>query len=268
MLGLHNLQNAFGMAMTLDDNQSVTSSIKTGDDLAVSIRLNIYRNNITSALIRGLEGLYPVLQVLLGAENFTQLAKQYISNYPPTTGHVLDYGQDMPIFIAGQESLKTYPFLQDVAQLEWYWNESYGATDAEVLNPETLAAVSPQSIVNYSMTLHPSAHFMKSEFPVSEIWSSISNAEESEEEIALPSIDAGPEWLMIVRPLYEVEVRQLSAPEYDFLQQLNTDQTIAQAYSHAACIDNEFDLSHVLASHLSSGTFTACSNLDDITHKN
>ena len=60
---------------------------REGDGPRTSTRLDIYRNNIASALVRSLEGLYPALVRLMGGDSLRpELARDYARAHPPVHG--------------------------------------------------------------------------------------------------------------------------------------------------------------------------------------
>jgi len=247
---LKQLQHAFSAALLLKGDDEAAALI-SDSAIPATIRLDIYRNNCVSALQRSLEGIYPALLVLTGAEFFQALCRDYIQQQPPKDSHIMGYGLDLADFLSQHPACQDYPFFIDMARLESAWSQAYSAADHDPLNAEQLAQLAPEEMANIQLQLHPSCRWLTSDFPLSKLWSACLSNQEQE----LPALDAGGEWLQIIRPQTEVEIRTLTPTAFTFLQLLAADQTLGEAYQQALAVDDQFDLSQTLAAHLEAGTF-------------
>ena len=250
--GLAAMQAAFAAAMTGAGDDALAAALAPRGGPSTSTRLDIYRNNIGSALVRALEGVYPALVRLMGKDFFARLARDYARTHPPAHGRLLEYGFDLPAFVSGYEAAGGYPWFADVGRLELAWHRAYLSVEAEPLRTEELASLPPERMADLSFVLHPSCQRMSSRYPVSNIWRVAIDAEEPETRIG---IEGGAEWLLVVRPGAEVEVRTLSESGYAFLGALAGGRTLGAAYEAACATDPEFDLQTHLAGLLAGETF-------------
>ena len=252
--GLAAVQAAFAEAMAGQGDEAIAPAIANRRGPRTSTRLDIYRNNIASALVRSLEGLYPALVRLMGPDFFARVARDYARTHPPAHGRLLEYGFDLPAFVAGYESAGAYPWLADVGRLELAWHRAYIAVEAEALRPEELAGVPPARMADLVLVLHPSCHRLAARYPVSNIWR-VAIDEEGEPESRI-EIEGGAEWLLVVRPGAEVEVRTLSESGFAFLDALAAGRSLGAAYETAHAMDPAFDLQAHLTGLLSGETFS------------
>ena len=58
----------------------------------------------------------------MGADFFARLARDYARAHPPEHGRLLEYGFDLPGFVAGYEAAGRYPWFADVGRLELAWH--------------------------------------------------------------------------------------------------------------------------------------------------
>ncbi len=101
-----------------DPPPSLATEAKTPLD-RLALGLTIYRRNLIFGLCRALAEVYPLCRELLGEGNFNFLGKQYVHRFPSHARDLGDYGERFPDFLARREEVRDYPFLSDLARLEW-----------------------------------------------------------------------------------------------------------------------------------------------------
>ena len=246
------MQADFATAMSGEGDGAVAATLKRQAGPRPSTRLDIYRNNIGSALVRALEGLYPALVRLMGADFFARVARDYARAHPPGHGRLLEYGFDLPEFVAGYEAAAGYPWFADVGRLELAWHRAYISAEAEALRAHDLAGVPPERMADLVLLPHPSCQRLASPYPVSNIWRIALEDEEPEGPV---EVEGGAEWLLVVRPGAEVEVRTFEEPGFTFLGALAAGRSLGAAYESACTVDPGFDLEAHLAGLLAGETF-------------
>ena len=246
------MQTAFAAAMAGEGDDVVAAALTRREGPRPSTRLDIYRNNIGSGLVRALEGLYPALVRLMGADFFARVARDYARAHPPGHGRLLEYGFDFPEFVAGYEAAAGYRWFADLGSLELAWHRAYIACEAKALRADELRGIPPERMADLVLVLHPSCQRLSSRFPVSNIWRI---ALEDEEPAGPVEVEGGAEWLLVVRPAAQVEVRTLKEPGFTFLGSLAAGRSLGAAYESACAVDPGFDLQAHLAGLLAGETF-------------
>jgi hypothetical protein len=135
----------------------------------VDRRFDVYRNNVALSLSRALAARFPATVRLVGEDYFTPLSRAFTVAHPPANPILLAWGAAFPAFLAGRTELSAYPWLPDVARLEWLRGLAYHAPDAAPAPTETLgraAAAADQT----RLVLHPSLALLPSRFPVVAVW--------------------------------------------------------------------------------------------------
>jgi hypothetical protein len=140
-----------------------------GARLALARRgLVAYRSHGLALAERALAGAFPVLQQLLGDENFAPLARQFWRSHPPADGDMAVWGKALAAFIETAPQLAGEPFLGDVARVEWALHRAATAADA-ALQPvsfELLTRVEPDRI---ALCLAPGTALVLSAWPVASL---------------------------------------------------------------------------------------------------
>lgn len=245
------------------DGQITKLLAKPASGPDITARLDIYRNNIVYALVRSLESLYPVLCRLMGQAFFERTAADFAHTHPPPHGRLVEYGFEFPDFVASYEAAAGYPWFADVARLEVAWHRAYVAAEASSLQIRDLETVPPEQMSMIELVLHPSCQWLESRYPVSKVWRL--GRDQSEPDTPI-EIGGGPEWLMVIRPSAEVEIRTLSKAGYRFGQALNEGLALGAAWEAGSAIDTNFDLQEHLAGLFAGGTFCGYRLASDSCH--
>ena len=114
--------NAASFGRALLDPQMATPDGLTGPDGETAPkRFNVYRNNVIVSLCEALGESFPAVKALLGEEYFRALAQAFVTAHPPVSPVLIWYGAGFADFLDVFPPLKAYPYLGDVARLEWSW---------------------------------------------------------------------------------------------------------------------------------------------------
>lgn len=201
----------------------------------VGRRLAVHRATTTLGLVAALATRFPVLEKLLGADTFADLARAFLRVDRPRTALLLDWGEALPEFVEGLEDLADWPYLADVARLEVAWTRAHHAADLVPLGLDALAALAPAALAESRLVLHPSAALLASPHPVASLWASQQDGAD----------DADVVWqaeqALIVRPDADVLVHRLSPAGFAFLAALLDGRDLTAAALRAADLDPGFD---------------------------
>lgn len=252
---LHDYQAAFVGYLRSAAGAAVPPALEREIDAGTGARhagLAVYRNNVAMRLIDALEAAYPAVLRLVGQDFFRFAATEYIRQHPPRSRTLLSYGDAFAEFIAGFEPAESVPYLKDVARLETLYLDAYHAEEADCLTSDLVGDLSQLSQAGGGLHLHPSARLMMSPYPVSRIWE-VNRAEpdlRGDIEIA-----GETEFLLVIRPEAQVEVRRLPIGAYWMLVMLESGLSLAQAMKAGADIEPGRDIERDLESLIAGGTF-------------
>ncbi|MEO9530879.1 DNA-binding domain-containing protein [Roseibium sp.] len=246
--------DASGFAEALLDPDSAPPDGVIGPDgMPAPKRFNVYRNNVVVSLSEALGKTYPAVRSLLGEDYFNALARAFLTEHPPVSPVLIWYGEAFADFLAAFPPLEAYPYLADVARVEWAWLQAYHAGDAAPLDPSSLAAVPPESIGSVRFARHPAACLIGSVWPVADLLRA--NRLEPDCDV---SVDLGrSQPVLVVRPDLDVSLVVLRAGADVFISALFNGETLAEAAGAAQNEHAEFSLADCLSDCLSNGAFTS-----------
>ena len=231
-------QTTFRSAL-LDPDADRPAGLRDGEGRPAGRRFDVYRNNVAVSLTEALETAFPVLQKLVGAENFKLLAASFLRQHPPSTPLMMFYGAEMSAFLADFGPTSGTRYLPDIARLELAIRESYHAADAAPIDPAALQALAPDELTAARFHLAPALRLVRSDWPVYAIWRF--NMEEG-----APKPEMAAEDVLVARPDMDPAPHLLPPGGGAFIDALQKGATFGDAMEVAAAQNEAFDLTQVL----------------------
>jgi uncharacterized protein len=222
---LHSTQSTFGAALLSSQQADQAAPLfQQAHDTALD-RLAIYRGNVVTAASKALQGAYPVIEQIVGAEFFAALARAYWQAHPSTSGDLHDYGGTFAAFVATFEHTQHLPYLPDVAQLEWAVQGAYGAADHVPLAVQALAEIAPEALDDLYFGLQAGAALLSSRYPIASIWQQHQADYTAELDINLDCAEAA----LVHRRGDRVQVTSLTSGQYELLRHLHQGMDLQNA---------------------------------------
>jgi hypothetical protein len=219
-------------------------------DDELQARLAIYRNNYFASLIDVLKDTFPTILKLVGNDFFSMLCKEYIKNEPPNSPILIDYGYSLPHFIEGFSALSNFPYMADVAQLDYLRHQAYYTEDATTLTSADYAHFDVASLGAALIYLHPSVSLFSSNYAAFSIWDN--NQTGSKEEVNANKSEA----VLIYRHAEEIITSKLETGLFTFLYNLQQQRSFSQSLEAAFDADAEFNPAEAVNYLISSGLST------------
>jgi len=157
-------------AALLDAEAPVPVGLVTPDGKVATRRFGVYRNNVVQSLIEAMRASFPIIEKLIGAENFTNLAHGYVRLNPPASPLMMHYGGGFPDYLSGFKPLSHIGYLSDVARLELALRESYHAADSTPLDPARLGTVAEGDLPRLRLHFAPPVRLIRSPWPLFDLW--------------------------------------------------------------------------------------------------
>jgi hypothetical protein len=246
-----------GFAGAIFDAQAATAF--SGHILAKGLdatrRLQIYRNNHHCGLSEALAAVFPVTRRLVGEAFFAQTARRYVQQVRSLSGDIHHYGDAFAAFLAGLPELDDYPYLPDVARLEWAWHSVFHSAVDAPFQLAGLQGIAPQDYAALGFRLQHAARLLASGYPVLRIWQVNQDDWCGEQRVQL---DAGADYLLVMRAQQAVSITALDAAEYQLLAGLAGGAPLVAALQSALAADAAFDLAAALAKFLNGGVLVEC----------
>lgn len=197
-------------------------------------RFAVYRNNVAVSLAEALASRFPVIQRLVGSEFFAAMARVFAETHRPNSPVLLNWGDRFAPFLERFEPLQDYPYMADVARIEYARGQAFHAADAAPVNPARLVGAEPSKLV---LRLHPSVQVLRLAYPAVSIW------QQNQPDIALQSLTlSGPEIALVLRePPFDVPVSTLTPGEAVMIDHIRQGATLTAAAEMAQWSDPAFD---------------------------
>jgi hypothetical protein len=218
---------------------------------AGAARFARYRGNLTVTWDKVLSAAFPVLRQLVGAEFFSALSRAYGMAHPSQDADLNRFGASFASFLGRFEHVAAYPYMPDMARLEWTLHRSHYAPDAPVLDAAMLAAVTPAQFETLRVTMHPACTVLASSFAVAPLWL----AHQDETSVPFPADLAEPSFALVTRARFKTELVALDAAHHAALAQLAAGGTMGEALDAAFELDEQFDVGARLQQWLALGVF-------------
>lgn len=153
---------------------AATGLVREGGKISRQKRVDIYRTTMREAHVRALAGTYACCEKILGKRCFRQLATEFYHGHPATHPDLNRYGESFPDFaqdfITDHTELAEYPYLPDLARLEWLYEQAYYAREDPAFDFRALAALNEDQYRKLHFVPGASVATLKSVYPVYELW--------------------------------------------------------------------------------------------------
>jgi hypothetical protein len=134
------------------------------------VRLAVYVNGFPARIREAIAESFPAVEHVVGESSFTQLTHRYIAREPFSSYSLNDAGAALTSFLGDDELTLRFPFLPDLAGLEWEIALAFHAREEEAVNPAELVDWSPDDWEKAVFRFQPSVGVLRSDWPVRDIW--------------------------------------------------------------------------------------------------
>ena len=245
LAGVSQLQQDFSAALF-----DAAHEPKILEHLTFPERFALYRGNLTNSWDKVLGAAYPVIRHLLGDEFFAALARAYGMAHPSDNPDLNHFGAGFAQFLAQFEHVQDYPYLPDMARLEWSLHRSHYAPDATALTLDAVAGLSPEQFEQARFALL--ATLFSSPMAVVPLWQA-----HQVEDGAFPDAMDRPTCAVICRPHWKPELLVHDAAAFAALSAIAHGATMGAALDAAFELDEQFDIAAHLRQWLEHGLFGA-----------
>ena len=212
-------------------------------------RIGLYRGNQRATWDATLGNAYPVLRQLLGEEFFGGLSHAYGMDYPSDNADLNLFGGHFAQFLAVFPHVADYPYLPDMARLEWALHRAHYGADLPGVSAAAIAALTPEQAS--PLRLHPACTLLKSEWATLALW----QAHQEGGSHAFPTQLAAPSHALVIRPVWKAQVLPLSKGAHAALCALAAGASLGAALDAAFDIDEAFDVGANLRLWIDCGVF-------------
>jgi hypothetical protein len=252
------LQHDFASALINVDMVQPALTMFKGDPALNLERFAQYRGSIIGLWQQTLTNAFPVLRQLVGDDFFDTLARIYGEKHPSQSGNLSEYGHLLPQFIDSLENCRAYPYLSDVARLEWAVHRAYYLEHHAPATLADLVSFPSEQVSNVRFQIQPCCALLTSPWAIADIWQA-----HQANGTAFPNDLAQANACLIWRPdsqtSWRVQVSELSPANYAALALLASGVCLGQALEAALEQDPEFQIQTALADWFNQQIFSQLS---------
>ncbi len=225
---LAELQHAFAAAI-VDGAAPALEPWIAARGIAPAARLRIYRHANFAIHVDALAISFPALRHLLGDDCFDGLATRHAAYRGSRSGNLQDYGADFADYLAAQPETAAWPWLGEVARLEWLRQEVALAADEAPADAATLLA----TLIDASqpLRLRPCVRVLSSAWAVLDLWRC---AEAPEHDAIDPAM---PQSVLLWREGSQVAMRAIAPAQAAFVEALRHESSLDLALAAAQLIE-------------------------------
>jgi hypothetical protein len=239
----------------LDPAIPVPDGLVDGASRPAGKRYAVYRNNVTLSLIEAMKTAFPLVLKLVGDKNFTQLARIFVRQHPPSSPLMMFYGADFPKFLETFAPLSHIGYLPDAARLDLALRQSYHAADTAPFDPSGFQTLSPEALLDATLTLAPTTIVQHSAWPLYDIWAFNQNPEYGKPRNAAQDV-------LITRQEFDPSPHLLPSGAGLWLDALARGTPFGGAHDMATSATEDFDLTSCLSLLLASGALATLNHKD------
>jgi len=244
--GLADLQVHFEQALR---GGRLPEGLTARDPAEAERRFNVYRNNVIVSLTEALAVRFPVIERLVGAEFFRHMARIHAETERPATPVMLQWGRGFAAFLADFAPLRDYPYMADVARIEYCRGVAYHAADRDPVRPDLFADADPACL---RLGLHPSVSVLHLEHAAVTIWAA------NQPGMRPGRVDDCPQIALILRDSsFNVPVRAISAGDAAMIGALGQGRSLLEAAELAQARDPSNDAASLLMELMAAGAIVA-----------
>ncbi|MEO6575025.1 MAG: DNA-binding domain-containing protein, partial [Polyangiaceae bacterium] len=136
-------------------------------------RAGVYSNAYFARHHDVIMGDYPMVEALIGHEEFHPLVAEYLERHPPDNPSLRFVGARFAAFLSEHPLATRFPFLPDLARLEWARVDVFDVSDVTTLVPADLGTIPEDAWPGLVLELVPAFRSLNLDHPVQELWQAI-----------------------------------------------------------------------------------------------
>lgn len=201
-----------------------------------------YQYNRWAQAERALSISFPTVAQLMG-KNFFGLSRAFLLEHPHTEADWGSWGEAFPQFIFNNQHHIGLPYLSDVAQLDWLVHTAE-RQDKDTSSIDTIHILEKYPADQIGIKLNSTIYFLSSRYPLLEIWKFHQPNEDTTHwstkvREALQD-DNNLFHFVISQQKWQAKPLDISLPEYQFMQGLLGNRSLASLLDELAATDFDF----------------------------
>ena len=187
-------------------------------------RVTVYAKGYLVRIAESLKEAYEAVHHVVGSEKFFDLCDAYARRYPSRNYNLNYAGKYLPELLEKSSVTKDFPFLPDLARLEWLIWEAFHAFDETPLDASQIKGISLEDWENCRIVFQPSAGLLASDWTLLDLWLHRHNPPPK---ISLKELRQ-PERLLIGRKSDQVRCERLEKNQFKVLEGLLAGENLGE----------------------------------------
>ena len=215
MSALDHLQRDFQHYILADEAPAaIHAAVREQYGLSAEARLAIYHRAYRSRLRQALCEAYDKTWSFIGDDMFADLANGYIAAHPSRHANLRWFGGGLAAHAA--LALDDYPFIAELASLEWALGLAFDADDVAPLTAADMQAIAPELWGDLQFRLHPSVHILDLRWNAVALWQALAAENDPPEAVESEAVQHWLVWRRDDQPHF----RSLPVAEADALYRI------------------------------------------------
>ena len=139
-------------------------------EAATSERLDIYVNGYPARIYESLHEAFPAVAHVVGGHAFGELTERYIARVRPRSYNLNHVGESLVAFLAADALSADYPFVPDLAALEWRVTRAFHSFESKPIDPTSLASWTMRDWETAVLHFQPAVALVRSAWPILDVW--------------------------------------------------------------------------------------------------
>ena len=154
------------------------AEVVRGDDrLGPTERLGIYADMYFYRLRDSLAEDFPKLAAVVGGARFHNLVTDYLLAHPSRSWSLRYLGEALPGYLDRHPIGEEFPYVHDLARLEWARIETFDEEDAPPLERSAVTSLAPEAMEALTIGLVPASRLLALDWSVAAAWRQLEDQE-------------------------------------------------------------------------------------------
>lgn len=187
-------------------------------------RLGVYSNGYLARIYESVSDNFEAVRKIIGEKEFSKMSNEYAAKYPSTHYNLNYGGKFFPEYLEKHPLTKTFPFLPELAHLEWGFVELFDGVYEKPFDLQALASLSMDDWPKVRFSFQAHLFIYRASWPVLDIWRARNNQEINPEKNLKQNQD-----ILLFRVDTEIRTRVMDFNECDLLQALQKGLSLGDA---------------------------------------
>lgn len=196
-------------------------------------RMHVYSGGYKARVYSSISDTYEAVLKVVGEDLFSDLSNEYAAKYPSKHYNLNYVGKFFPEFLKKHKILKKYPFLTELAELEWAMVGVFDAYGKDPFETASLAGLSMEDWAKVKFSFQDHIFSFRADWPVLDIWKARGS------DAPAPKIKKKRQDILLFRVGTEVHTRVMAAAEHDLLNALRKGLSLGRACAKIRISDKD-----------------------------